>query len=80
MSLFWEQINIFWCNFHTLFLTHSAISSANLSISTLLLQKCHIFKHKVIFYTVNKHQITSKPVYTQIFSYDMFEMQKNRQP
>ena len=29
---------------------------------------------------MNKHKIRSKPFYTQILSYDTFEMQKNRQP
>jgi len=57
-----------------------AISPANFSISTLVLQKWHRFKHKRRFSQVNKHKIKSKSFYTQILSYDMFEMQKNRQP
>jgi len=59
---------------------HLAISPANFSISTLVLQKWHRFKHKRRFFQVNKHKIRSKPFYTQILSYNTFEMQKNRQP
>ena len=55
---------------------HFAISAANFSISTLVLQKQHRFKHKRRFSQVNKHKIRSKSFYTQILSYSMFEMQK----
>jgi len=58
---------------------HFAISAANFSISTLVLQKWHMFKHKRRFSQVNKHKIRSKSFYTQILSYDTSEMQKKRQ-
>jgi len=51
---------------------HFAISAANFSISTLVLQKRR-------FSQVNKHKIRSKPFYTEILSYNTFEMQKKRQ-
>jgi len=59
---------------------HLDISAANFSISTLVLPKQQRFKHKRRFSQVNKHKIRSEPFYTQILSYDKFEMQKNRQP
>ena len=58
---------------------HFAISAANFSISTLVLQKQHRLKHKRQFSQLNKHKIRSKSFYTQILCYDMFEMQKKRQ-
>jgi len=56
---------------------HFAINTANFSISTLVLQKRHRFKHKRRFFQVKKHKIRSKSYLTQILSYDTFEMQKN---
>jgi len=38
---------------------HFAISAANFSISTLVLQKQHRFKHKRRFSQVNKHKIST---------------------
>jgi len=45
---------------------HFAIGAANFSISTLVLQKQHRFKHKRQFSHVNKHKIRSKSFNTQI--------------
>jgi len=42
-----------------------AINAANFSISTLVLQKQHSFKHKRRFSQVHKHKNRSKPFYTQ---------------
>ena len=50
--------------------THFATNAADFSISTLVLQKQHSFKHKRRFSQVDKHKIRSKPFYTQILSYD----------
>jgi len=55
---------------------HFAISAADVSISTLVLQNQHRFKHERWYSQVNKHKIRSKSFYTQILSYDVFEMQK----
>jgi len=40
---------------------HFAINNANFSISTLVLQKQHSFKHKRRFSQVHKHKNQSKP-------------------
>ena len=53
-----------------------AISAANFSVSTLVLLKQHRFKHKRRFSQVQKHTNQIKTIYTQILSYDTFEMQK----
>jgi len=58
---------------------HFAISAANFSISTLVLQKQHRFKHKRWFSQVHKHKNQIKTIYTPILSYDAFEMQKKSQ-
>jgi len=60
---------------------HFAIGAANFSISTLVLQKQHRFKHKRRSSQANKHKhkIRSKSFYTQILSFNMFEMQKKMQ-
>jgi len=50
---------------------HFAYSASNCSISTLVLQKQHSFKHKRQFSQVHKQKITSKPTYTQILSYNV---------
>ena len=55
---------------------HLAISAANFSISTIVLPKQHRFKHKRRFSQVYKHRNQIKTIYTQILSYDTFEMQK----
>jgi len=57
----------------------NATSAANVSISTLVFQKQHRFKHKRRFSQVNRHKIRLKSFYTQILSYGMFQMQKKRQ-
>ena len=49
-----------------------AISAANFSTSTLVLQKQHRFKHKRRFSQVNTHEIRSKSFYAQTLSYDVF--------
>jgi len=41
---------------------HFAISAANFSISTLVLQKQHSFKHKRRFSQVHKHKNQIKPI------------------
>ena len=41
---------------------HFAISAANFSISTLVLQKQHRFKHKRRFSQVNKHRNEIKTI------------------
>ena len=55
---------------------HLAISAANFSTATLVLPKQHRFKHKGRFSQVYKHKNQIKTIYTQILSYDTFEIQK----
>jgi len=55
---------------------HLAISAANFSISTLVLPKQQRFKHKRRFSQVHQQKNQIKTIYTQILSYDTFEIQK----
>jgi len=55
---------------------HLDISAANFSVSTLVLPKQQRLKHKRRFSQVHKHKNQIKTIYTQILSYDTFEMQK----
>jgi len=50
---------------------HFAINAANFSISTLVLQKQHSFKHNNVLKCANIKFI-SKPFYAQILSYDTY--------
>jgi len=49
---------------------HFAISAAYFSISTLVLQKQQMFKHKRRFSQVNKHRNEIKNIYIQILRYN----------
>ena len=55
---------------------HFAISAANFSISILVLQKQHSFKHKIWFSQVHEHKNQIKTILHTNFSYNTFEMQK----
>ena len=56
---------------------HFAISAANFSISTFVLQKQHSFINiKDDFLKSTNTKIRSKPIYTQILSLDTYEMPK----
>ena len=62
----------FWWIFQRLFVRYFAITAANFSISTLVLQKQHSFKHKRHFLKCTNTKIRSKPFYTQILCYDTY--------